>query len=156
MIIKCHLFSYGSRALSKDKSIYKSKSSAKSSNWWEGEDVDEEDEEEDEDEVEFNPNFEVNEEDEKKMKEVEEQLKNMNKKRTLDELLEEDKHRKLIAAEHEEKFFLSTEAQRDFDEDWKKNGHFDGSFVGNKFWLNWKCLHKGILESTKSFLQKLT
>ena len=44
----------------------------------------------------------------------------------------------LVAAEHEEKFFLSTEAQRDFDEDWKKNGHFDGSLVGNKFWLNYK------------------
>ena len=45
-------------------------------------------------------------------------------KRSLAELLEEDKHRKLIPAEHEEKFFISTEDQRNFDDEWKKNGSF--------------------------------
>jgi len=114
-----------------DKSMYKSKSSAHS-NWWEGQD---DEESEEDDEVEFNPNFEVNEEDEqKKQEELDQKMEKLKVKKTtkLEDLLEQDKHRKLIPAEHEERFFVNTEDQRAFDEDWKKNGHFDGSFVGSK------------------------
>lgn len=68
---------------------------------------------------------------------VDKPLKNKNQKKNttaLEDLLEADKHRKLIPAEHVERMFVSTEDQRNFDEDWKQNGHFDGSFVGSKAW----------------------
>ena len=117
-------------------SMYKSKSSVKS-NWWEGDETPDETEQSEDEQAEFNPDFQVDEEDEMaKLKEIEDKMKSLNSKRSLAELLEEDKTRKLIKAEHEEKFFISTADQRNFDEEIKaKNGledHGDGSFVGRK------------------------
>jgi hypothetical protein len=117
-------------------SMYKSKSSVKS-NWWEGDETPEETEQEEEEEVEFNPDFQVDEDEEAaKLKEIEDKMKSLKSKRSLAELLEEDKTRKLIKAEHEEKFFISTADQRNYDDAIKANkgldDHGDGSFVGRK------------------------
>ncbi|CBY18004.1 unnamed protein product [Oikopleura dioica] len=117
-------------------SMYKSKSSVKS-NWWEGDETPDETEQSEDEQEEFNPDFQVDEENEMaKLKEIGDKMKSLNSKRSLAELLEEDKTRKLIKAEHEEKFFISTADQRNFDEEIKANNgledHGDGSFVGRK------------------------